>query len=223
MLRPEQILYEDNHLLVINKPAGVVTQGASADQTSLGHQAKHYLKTKYHKPGNVFLGFVSRLDKLTTGVILLARTSKAAARLTEAFKNRKVSKTYEALVERADLPDADTLTDFVRKNDAARKMETCHPEARNGQRAILHFQLLNHYQSATHLEINLETGRKHQIRIQFSNFGCPILGDRKYNSAINFSNGIALHSTQLTINHPTTKELLTFKAPLPTEWNSWMQ
>ncbi len=82
MLRPEQILYEDNHLLVINKPAGVVTQGASSDQTSLGHQAKHYLKTKYHKPGNVFLGFVSRLDKLTTGVILLARTSKAAARLT---------------------------------------------------------------------------------------------------------------------------------------------
>ncbi len=223
MLRPKQILYEDNHLLVINKPAGLVTQGASSDQISLGDQAKHYLKTKYQKPGNVYLGFVSRLDKLTTGVILLARTSKAAARLTEAFKDRKVHKTYQALVEKTDLPDSYTLTDFLRKNDAARKMETCHPEAKNGQQAVLHFQLLNHYKSATHLEIKLETGRKHQIRVQLSNFGCPILGDRKYNSTISFSNGIALHSTQLTINHPTTKEQLTFKAPLPNEWNSWMQ
>lgn len=223
MLRPKQILYEDNHLLVINKPAGLVTQGASSDEISLSDLAKHYIKTKYQKPGNVYLGFVSRLDKLTTGVILLARTSKAAARLTKAFKDRKVYKTYQALVPKADLPDSYTLTDFLRKNDAARKMETCPPQAKNGRQAILHFQLLNHYKSATHLEIKLETGRKHQIRVQLSNFGCPILGDRKYNSTLSFANGIALHSTQLTINHPVTKEQLTFKAPLPNEWNSWMQ
>lgn len=222
MLRPDQILYEDNHLLVVNKPADVVTQGANPDQLSLGDLAKQYLKTKYNKPGNVYLGIVSRLDKLTTGVIVLTRTSKAAARLTKAFQNRNVSKTYQALIEKTNLPNQQTLTDFVRKNDSSRKMEICHQNASNAQNAILHYQLQNHYESVSHLKINLETGRKHQIRLQLSHLGCPILGDRKYGSSIKFTKGIALHSSSLAFTHPTTKEPLSFQAPLPSEWNTWM-
>ncbi len=223
MLQPEQIIYEDNHLLVVNKPAGIVSQGASSEEISLIDKAKHYLKKKYNKPGNVYLGIVSRLDKLTTGVIVMARTSKAAARLSDAFKNRQISKTYQALVERAELPVSHTLTDFLRKNDAARKMEVCKPEAKNAKKAVLHFQLVNQCKSVSHLKINLETGRKHQIRIQLSNYGSPILGDRKYGSCIDLPRSIALHSATLSLQHPTTKEKLTFKAPLPSGWKSWMQ
>ncbi len=223
MLQPEQIIYEDNHLLVVDKPAGLVSQGASADQPSLGNQAKHYLKIKYQKPGNVYLGIVSRLDKLTTGVIVLARTSKAAARLNRDFKNRKVRKTYQTLVERVELPAEQTLTDYMRKNEGDRKMEICRSETKHAQKAVLHFRSLNQYKSAAHLEIKLETGRKHQIRLQLSNCGAPVLGDRKYGSKQNFSPGIALHSSILTLQHPTTKEQLTFEAPLPATWKPWMQ
>jgi len=222
MLRPNQILYEDNHLLVVNKPADLVTQGSKLGQSSLGHLAKQYLKTKYNKPGNVYLGIVSRLDKLTTGVIVLARTSKAAARLTQAFQSRDINKTYQALIEKKDIPKSKTLTDFVRKNESSRKMEICTQNAGNAKNAVLHFQVQDHYESVSHLKIKLETGRKHQIRLQLSHFGCPILGDRKYGSSIKFTNGIALHSTSLAFTHPTTKEPLTFTAPLPSEWNTWM-
>ena len=222
MLSTNQILYEDNHLLVVNKPADVVTQGANPDQLSLGHLAKQYIKTKHNKPGNVYLGIVSRLDKLTTGVIVLARTSKAAARLTQAFQKRDVKKTYQALIEKTNIPNQKTLTDFVRKNDPSRKMEICNKNASDAQNAVLHFQLQEHYESVSLLKINLETGRKHQIRLQLSHFGCPILGDRKYGSAIKFTKGIALHSASLAFTHPTTKEELTFHAPIPSEWNTWM-
>ena len=138
-----KVLYEDNHLLVVNKPAGVVTQGAAEGQLSLIDQAKDYLRIKYNKPGNVYLGIVSRLDKLTTGALVLARTSKAAARLTKAFKERTVSKTYLALIPTVDLPPQGTIENYLRKNDSARHMEVCSPKADNAQQAILHFKLLN--------------------------------------------------------------------------------
>ena len=221
-LKPQHVLYEDNHLLVVNKPAGVVTQGAASDQTSLVELAKQYLKQKYNKPGNVYLGVVSRLDKLTTGIIVLARTSKAAARLTQAFKERNVTKSYQALIDKTELPNSLTLKDHIRKNDAARRMEICSPQATNAQQAILHLHQLNQFTQATHLEIALETGRKHQIRVQLANYGCPIIGDRKYGSNTLFKNGIALHSARLELVHPTQKEPMAFDAPLPAEWNRWL-
>lgn len=229
MLLPEQILYEDNHLLVVNKPANVVTQGATFGEPSLGELAKQYLKTKYNKPGNVYLGIVSRLDKLTTGVIVLARTSKAAARLTQAFKQRKIQKTYQALVEKvekvekSEFPPSLTLTNYIRKNDAARRMEICAENDSRAQLAILHFELAGQYKAATHLNVKLETGRKHQIRLQLAHYGSPVLGDAKYGSQTSFAKGIALHSWKLSLEHPTTRVQLTFEAPLPSEWKSWMQ
>ena len=216
------VLYEDNHLLVVNKPAGVVTQGAAEGQPSIVDQAKDYLRTKYNKPGNVYLGIVSRLDKLTTGALVLARTSKAAARLTKAFKDRTVSKTYLALIPPTELPHQGTIENYLRKNDAARRMEVCSPKADNAQQAILHFKLLNQFSQSSQLELNLETGRKHQIRVQLANQGTPILGDRKYGSTTSFPHGIALHSASLTLNHPTQKQPMTFDAPLPKEWKSWI-
>jgi 23S rRNA pseudouridine1911/1915/1917 synthase len=213
------VLYEDNHLLVVNKPAGLPTQGVVEGAASAVTLAKAYLKQKYKKPGNVYLGVVSRLDASTSGVLVLARTSKAAARLAEQFRERATEKIYWALVERPPNPRAGELSHWVLKNDGKLRMEVVLPRTRGAQHAKLAYQTLRAGKQRALIEVRLHTGRKHQIRLQLSTIGCPILGDHKYGSRAEFpGGGIALHAARLAIEHPTTKERLEFRAPPPMAW-----
>lgn len=222
MKRPSwPILYEDNHLLVVIKPAGLPTMGVAADRPSLVAQAKEYLKQKYQKPGNVYLGVVSRLDAPVTGVMVLARTSKAASRLTEQFRARTVDKTYWAMVEGRVQPDAGELVDWVRKDERHRRMHLASKGDRGAQQAQLSFRVLRRWPQYSLLEIELRTGRKHQIRLQFSGCGHPVIGDRKYNAKQTMKSGIALHARRLEFDHPTQNKRLKFTAPPPETWRRW--
>ena len=215
---PLRILYEDNHLLAVFKPAGVATMGVQPGEPSLIQQAKQYLKQKYHKPGNVYLGVVSRLDALVSGVIIFARTSKAAARLTEQFKARAVEKTYWAVIEGTGLPAAGTFDDWLLKDEAAQRMRAVKAGTSGAQAARLSFRRLRELPDATLVEVQLETGRKHQIRVQFAARGHAILGDKKYGGRRAFPGGIALHARQLCLSHPITKEAVDLVAPLGELW-----
>jgi 23S rRNA pseudouridine1911/1915/1917 synthase len=215
---PLTILFEDNHLLAVLKPAGVPTMGVEAGRTSLVTLAKEYLKRKYGKPGKVYLGVVSRLDAAVSGVILFARTSKAAARLTEQFRAGTVVKEYWALVEGRPEPAEAVCVDWVRKDEGQAKMVVCSPEQPGSQEARLRYRRLRTLPRATLLEVLLETGRKHQIRVQLAHRGHPVLGDRKYGSAAGFPHGLALHARQLEVQHPVRKTELRLEAPLPAAW-----
>lgn len=217
------VLYEDNHLLVVNKPAGIATQGAAAGQTSLAEFAKQYLKQKYNNPGNVYLGIVSRIDALVTGALVFARTSTAAARLCEQFRDREVRKIYWAVVaDRLD-DSSGELVDWMRTKESHRRMKTCDESYPDKQIARLSYRTLETLPTSQGVarrlvEVTLGTGRKHQIRVQFASRNCAIIGDKKYRSDQSFSNGIALHSRKLEFEHPTTKERLSFVAELPPSW-----
>lgn len=220
MNTPEiQVIYEDNHLLVINKPAELATMGALAGEPTAAAWAAEYLKKRYQKPGNAFVGVVSRLDSFVSGVLVLARTSKAARRLTEQFRERQTSKLYYACVEGELYQTAwHTLSTHITKNDAAHRMMAAHPSDRDAQSASLQFRSLASSAQRTLLEIDLLTGRKHQIRLQLADYGHPILGDNKYGATSKFPKGIALHAHQLTIAHPTLRTPMTFHAPVPNAW-----
>jgi len=215
---PLDILYEDNHLLVVNKQAMLPTMGVVDGRPTLLAACKAYVKEKYNKPGNVYLGIVSRLDAPVTGVVVLARTSKAAARLTSQYREHRVGKIYLALVpHKVDPPEAE-LCDLVRKDERHRRMHivlTNHPDARE---AKLCYKTRTTHGGLTLLEVELITGRKHQIRVQLAHAGHPIVGDRKYGSDRRFPEGIALHSRQTELEHPVSHQLLTFLAPLPSAW-----
>ncbi|MEX2174240.1 MAG: RluA family pseudouridine synthase [Pirellulaceae bacterium] len=210
------VLYEDNHLLVVNKPAGLATQGVVEGAPSVLTVAKGYLKQKYKKPGNVYLGVVSRLDAAVSGVLVLARTSKAAARLSEQFRERQVQKTYWAVVEQAPDPAAGELEDWVKKDERMQRMLVVTKHTAGAQRARLSYRTLHQTAHGCLVEVRLETGRKHQIRLQLAELGCPILGDRKYGCRKPFASGIALHARMLEIAHPVSKAPLRFEAPVPT-------
>jgi 23S rRNA pseudouridine1911/1915/1917 synthase len=216
------VLYDDNHLLVVNKPAGVPTQGAAEGEDSLVVRVKEYLKRKYDKPGNVYVGVVSRLDALVTGVIVLARTSKAAARLSEQFRESAVAKTYWAVVEGCPPQQSARLVNWVAKDDRHHRMVVVDTDNRlQAQEARLqYFRLANLPRGKTLLKVELETGRKHQIRLQLSQHGFPIVGDPKYGSSSPFPQGIALHARGLQFAHPTLRTPLSFVAPLPNSWRS---
>jgi 23S rRNA pseudouridine1911/1915/1917 synthase len=218
------VLYEDNHLLVVNKPAGLPTQGAAAGEDSLVVRAKEYLKQKYNKPGNVYVGVVSRLDAAVTGVVVLARTSKAAARLSEQFREAAVAKTYLAAVEGEPKQNGATLVNWLVKDESQRKVVvigSAEGSSSPGQEARLRFsQLASLPGKRTLLQVHLETGRKHQIRVQLAHYGCPIVGDAKYGATRSFPKGIALHARRLAIAHPTQRSRLEFVAPLPESWRS---
>jgi 23S rRNA pseudouridine1911/1915/1917 synthase len=216
--RAADVLYEDNHLLAINKPAGLPTMGVSAGETSLVTWARDYIKHKYNKPGNVYIGVVSRLDSLVSGVVVLARTSKAASRLTAQFHDRQTEKLYWAWVAPGLQPDKDQWTDWMRKDERRRCMVVCTPEQREAKEAKLSYTVLRREGRGVMLEVRLETGRKHQIRVQCAHHGYPILGDTKYGSSHPFPHGIALHARYLTIEHPTQKTPVHLAAPLPTYW-----
>lgn len=219
--RPLEILLEDNHLLAVAKPAHLPTMGVDAEHVSLISLVRDYLRDKYKKPGNVYVGIVSRLDSLATGVIILARTSKAASRLTEQFRSRSVLKKYWAIVPGVPPIATGTLTHWLRKNEPLQKMVVCGAQDAGAQRADLTYQTLRTATRAALLEVDLLTGRKHQIRVQLAEQRLPILGDQKYGSQITFPKGIALHSRFLQFEHPVRHEQIQLVAPVPDYWPRW--
>jgi len=236
MLGDLEVLFEDNHLLVVNKPALISTMGGTGQDSSLVDRVKEYIRQRYAKPGNVYIGVVSRLDSWVTGVIVFARTSKAAARLNEQFRTRQVEKKYLAIV--AQLPGAagddrpvGIQRDWIRKNESEHRMEILLQarhvanaktdqdlESHGYQLAELESRMIQSNGDRLLLEIELVTGRKHQIRAQLSARGWPVVGDRKYGSRVDFATGIALHSRSLSILHPTSKKRLDIRANLPGYW-----
>jgi 23S rRNA pseudouridine1911/1915/1917 synthase len=213
-----EVLFEDNHLLVVNKPAMLATMGVEADRPSVLSAAKEFLRRKYQKPGNVYVGIVSRLDGPVTGVVLLAKTSKAAARLSAAFRSRSVRKIYWAVVEGDVAPASGELEHYLRKDERHRKVHATHAGADGAQHARLAYRTLQSAGGLTLLEIEPETGRKHQIRVQLSKQGWPIVGDLKYGGREAFASGIALHARGLEFEHPVRRESLRVEAPLPRAW-----
>jgi 23S rRNA pseudouridine1911/1915/1917 synthase len=212
------VLYEDNHLLVLNKPAALPTMGTPGGEPTLLSLAREYVKQKYQKPGNVYLGVVSRLDAPVTGVVLFARTSKAAARLSEQFRTRAVQKTYWALVEGALHPPSGSYTDWLVQDERHRRMHVVDSSRPDAKEARLAYRQISGDGRLSLLEVELETGRKHQIRLQLAHHGQPVVGDRKYGSPLKFPVGIALHARRLVIAHPIRGEALVFEAPLPKYW-----
>ena len=216
------VIYEDNHILVVNKAAGLLVQGDQTGDESLVDIAKRYIKDKYQKPGNVFLGLVHRLDRPTTGVIVLARTSKALTRLNKQFKDRLTKKVYRAVVSGSPEPKA-RLEHFLRKNSSQNKSFHYPKNTLNTKHAILRYRYIEQLRSYHVLEIELETGRHHQIRAQLAAVGLHIKGDLKYGAKRPNQNGsIHLHAQSLALAHPTTKEEMKFIAPYPDDviWNS---
>jgi 23S rRNA pseudouridine1911/1915/1917 synthase len=225
------VLYEDNHLLVLNKPPMLPTMGVADDRPSLLTEAKEYIRRKYSKPGNVYLGIVSRLDAPVTGVVLLARTSKAAARLSKQFRERDVEKVYWAIVEGRAAPPEGELTDYLRKDERHRRVHATAASTPGAQWAELSYRVLHGISdeprvrdaaSYTLLEVRPRTGRKHQIRVQLAAAGFPIVGDRKYGSRRPFPAGIALHARRLAVEHPVSKMQLEFVAPPPATWRGFL-
>ncbi|MDR1959102.1 MAG: RluA family pseudouridine synthase [Planctomycetaceae bacterium] len=216
------ILYEDNHLLGVFKPPGLSTMGRPEGEETLLTRAKDYLKQKYCKPGNVYLGVVSRLDTPVSGVVLFARTSKAAARINEQFRTHAVEKTYHALVEGNLYPEETQLVDFMCEDPRHRKMWiTKSADGADVKEAKLHYRKLAMTGKISHIQVLLETGRKHQIRLQLSHHGFPILGDRKYGARRMFPDGIALHARSLAVTHPVSGEPVKLTAPFPASWKSY--
>ena len=216
------VIYEDNHILVVNKAAGLLVQGDQTGDESLVDIAKRYIKDKYQKPGNVFLGLVHRLDRPTTGVIVLARTSKALTRLNQQFKDRLTKKVYRAVVSGSPEPKA-RLEHFLRKNSSQNKSFHYPKNTLNTKHAILRYRYIEQLRSYHVLEIELETGRHHQIRVQLAAVGLHIKGDLKYGAKRPNQNGsIHLHAQSLALAHPTTREEMKFIAPYPDDviWNS---
>jgi 23S rRNA pseudouridine1911/1915/1917 synthase len=215
-----EVLYEDNHLLVINKPAGVLVQGDKTGDRTLADLGKSYIKSKFQKPGEVFLGVVHRLDRPVSGVVVFARTSKALSRMNELFRERDTEKVYWALTEKVPSPPEGTLVHWLQKDEAKNKTTTFKKETAGALRSELHYRYLKKDHGYHLLEIRPITGRSHQIRAQMATTGCPILGDLKYGSTFNTGDGsIALHARSLSFIHPVKKESILLEAPLPsTSW-----
>lgn len=213
-----QILHEDNHLIVVNKRVGDIVQGDKTGDKTLGEVVKEYIKEKYNKPGEVFLGVVHRLDRPTTGIVVFARTSKALTRLNELFKNRETQKTYWAVVKNKPAKDSDTLVHYLKKNEKNNTSKAHLKEVPDSKMAKLDYTIIAALQNYHALEIDLHTGRHHQIRSQLSAIGSPIKGDLKYGfDRSNPDGGIHLHARKLHFIHPVSKEDLTIVAPVPDE------
>lgn len=213
-----QVLYEDNHIIVVNKRAGDIVQGDKTGDKPLSDVVKEYIAEKYNKPGNVYLGVVHRLDRPTTGIVLFSKTSKSLPRLNKLFAEKKAKKTYWALVKNTPPKHQDTLVDWLRKNPKNNKSTAFKKEVENSKKAILHYELIKALDNFNLLEVNLETGRHHQIRVQLSNIGCPIKGDLKYGfDRSNKDGSISLHARHLEFIHPVKKEPISITAPLPND------
>ncbi|WP_294269552.1 RluA family pseudouridine synthase [uncultured Chryseobacterium sp.] len=218
----EQIVYEDNHLLVINKKVGQLVQGDKTGDESLLESIKNHIKKRDDKPGNVFLGLVHRIDRPTSGLVIYAKTSKALSRLTQMVKNREIKKTYWAVVPKEPLPQSQRLVHYLKKNEKNNKAIIFPKPTEGAKEAILTYHIIQSLDHYMLLEIDLETGRHHQIRAQLSKTGIPIKGDLKYGSPrSNTDGGIHLHARKLEFIHPVTKENIEITAPVPGQDAIW--
>ena len=207
-----KVLYEDNHIIVVEKPPNVLSQGDSTKDIDLLTMVKEYIKEKYNKPGNVYIGLVHRLDRPTSGVMVFARNSKSAKRLTDEIKQKKMKKKYLAVVDGIIKKDSDTLIDYLERDDFG---NTKISNVEHGKYAELDYKVLkrNYKKNLTLVEVDLKTGRHHQIRVQFASRLYPLCGDKRYGKASNSQ--LALCAYSLTLIHPITKEEMTFKVPIP--------
>ncbi len=213
-----QILHEDNHLIVVNKRVGDIVQGDKTGDKPLSEVVKEYIKDKYNKPGEVFLGVVHRLDRPTTGIVVFARTSKALARMNELFSNRETQKTYWAIVKNKPEKSEDKLVHFIKRNEKNNTSKAHIKEVPESKLASLDYKIFKELNNYFALEINLHTGRHHQIRAQLSAIGSPIKGDLKYGfDRSNPDGGIHLHARKLVFTHPVTKEVIILIAPTPSD------
>ena len=215
------ILFEDNHLLIINKKPGELSQLDKTGDKSILEKYKLYLKKKHNKKGNVFLGLVNRLDRPTSGVLILAKTSKALSRMNKMLVERKILKKYIAVVEKKPIRKKNTLINFLKKNQKQNKSYIVDETTKDSKKAILHYTTLKELDNYSLLEISLETGRHHQIRVQLSNIGCSIKGDLKYGSKrSNSDKSICLHANEISFIHPVSKNEIKIKANTPQN-NIW--
>ena len=231
-----EVLYEDNHIIAVNKTCNEIVQGDKTGDTPLSEIVKAYIKEKYNKPGEVFLGVTHRLDRPTSGVVLFARTSKALTRLNEMFREKSsslpfregsglgsIKKTYWAIVQGAPKQSEARLENWLVRNEAQNKSYIAKPGAKEAKQAILSYKTLAKGENYTLLEVNLETGRHHQIRCQLAAIGCPIKGDLKYGAKrSNPDGGICLHARQIEFIHPVSKQNICITAPVPND-SLWQQ
>lgn len=210
------VVYEDNHIIIVNKTASEIVQGDKTGDTPLSETVKQYLKEKYQKPGNVFVGVTHRLDRPVSGLVLFAKTSKALSRLNEMFKRGEVQKTYWAVVKNRPPQEEGTLSHWLLRNEKQNKSYAYDKEKPCSKHALLDYRLIAASDNYFLLEVNLKTGRHHQIRCQLSKMGCPIKGDLKYGFARSNPDGsICLHARRIAFVHPVSKENITVEAPLP--------
>lgn len=220
-----EILFEDNHCLVVNKPAGLPSQADASGSASLVDAASHYLKERYAKPGKVYVGLVHRLDRPTSGVVLLARTSKAASRLSEQFRAGRVEKVYWAIVKNGPVEDEGVWIDRLEKDhrtNVSRRLDEGE-DASGAREAKVDFRVLDRWPDSTSLELRPLTGRSHQLRVQLASRGMPIIGDLRYGArgrlrALDGGGRIALHARRIRFKHPTREEVISVEAPVPVDW-----
>jgi len=216
---PSQILYEDNHLIIVNKRVSDIVQGDQSGDTSLDNLIREFIKERDNKPGDVFLGIPHRIDRPVSGVVVFAKTSKALSRMAQMFKEKTVEKIYYAIVANRPAKDEDTLEHYLTRNTKQNKSYTHSKEVPGSKFARLHFRILGSSDNYHLLEVVLETGRHHQIRAQLAAIGCPIKGDRKYGSRrTNKNGGISLHARRISFVHPVKKENIEVTAPFP-KWD----
>ncbi len=215
------VVYEDNHIIIVNKTASEIVQGDKTGDVPLSETVKQYLKEKYHKPGNVFIGVTHRLDRPVSGLVVFAKTSKALSRLNEMFKNSEVKKTYWAIVKQTPAETEGELVNYLVRNEKQNKSYAYDTERLGSKKAVLHYRLIARSDNYSLLEVDLKTGRHHQIRCQLAKMGCPIKGDLKYGFPRSNPDGsICLHARRVRFVHPVSKELIDVVAPVPSD-NLW--
>ena len=218
------VVYEDNHIIVVNKTSSEIVQGDKTGDIPLSETVKQYLKEKYQKPGNVFVGVTHRLDRPVSGLVVFAKTSKSLSRLNEMFKNSEVKKTYWAIVKECPRELEGELVHYLVRNEKQNKSYAYDKEVPDSKKAILHYRLIARSQNYNLLEVDLKTGRHHQIRCQLAKMGCPIKGDLKYGFARSNPDGsICLHARRISFIHPVSKEQIDLEAPVPPGnlWNGF--
>ena len=214
-----KVIYEDNHLLVVEKPVNILSQGDDTNDKDMVNLLKNYVKEKYNKPGNVFIGLVHRLDRPVGGVMVFAKTSKAASRLSEQVRNKSFKKTYRAVIHGNMNKNEDTLKDYLYKNKKTNMVSVVNKNHKEAKNAELDYKTLQSKNNFSLVEIDLKTGRPHQIRVQFSSRNHPLFGDQRYGQNLNkVGQQIALWSYKLEITHPTTKEPMEFICEPPKEY-----
>ena len=214
-----KVIYEDNHLLVVEKPVNILSQGDDTNDKDMVNLLKQYVKEKYNKPGNVYIGLVHRLDRPVGGAMVFAKTSKAASRLSEQVRNKTFKKTYRAVIHGTMNKESDTLKDYLYKNKKTNMVSVVNKNHKDAKNAELSYETLEHKNNFSLVEIDLKTGRPHQIRVQFASRRHPLFGDQRYGQNVNkVGQQISLWSYKIEIEHPTTKEKMEFICEPPKEY-----